>query len=449
MLTELNTMFSQMIGTIAVILLVSAFVGTSDHVSRLREGDDPWKYALFAGVLGGVFGIYGNISGIAMDGAILSVRDTGPMLAGFIGGPYGGLLAGLICGIHRLTMGGITAGACVVATCSIGLMCGLIAQKFPDYVFKPYRALLISTCMEAFHLLVVLVMVKPFSTAYGIVTRIAIPFIVVNSLGFMLMMTIIRYTRAQRNISRERNRLQSELEVARVIQYSLLPQITDTYPGRKELDISGYMEPAKEVGGDFYDMFFVDSDHLALLIGDVSGKGVPAALFMANAKITLQNVIRDLHKLSPALVVANNALCARNEAEMFITLWVGILDLNTYELTYASAGHNPPVIVQGGKAEYLRTKNSFVLAGMKGMVYKENTLTLNHGDVLYLYTDGVTEADTAEHELYGEERLLKCFENTGEMSAEQIIQTVKASVDEFVSGNDQFDDMTMLCIKLL
>ena len=134
---------------------------------------------------------------------------------------------------------------------------------------------------------------------------------------------------------------------------------------------------------------------------------------------------------------------------MFITLWVGILDLNTYELTYTSAGHNPPVIVQGGKAEYLRTKNSFVLAGMKGMVYKENTLTLNHGDVLYLYTDGVTEADTAEHELYGEERLLKCFENTGEMTAEQSIQTVKTSVNEFVSGNDQFDDMTMLCIKLL
>ncbi len=307
-LTELNTMFSQLIGTIAVILVISAFVGTSDHVSRLREGTDKWKYPLFAGILGGVFGIYGNISGIAMEGAILSVRDTGPMLAGMIGGPYAGILAGLICGIHRITMGGITAYACVVATCSIGLMCGLISQKFPGYVFKPYRALLVSFCMEVFHLLVVLVMVKPFSTAYSIVSRIAIPFIVVNSLGFMLMMTIIRYTREQRTISQERNRLQSELEVSKVIQQSLLPHLSDTYPGRKELDISGFMEPAKEVGGDFYDVFFVDSDHLAFLIGDVSGKGIPAALFMGNAKIILQNVIRDLHKLSSALVVANNAL---------------------------------------------------------------------------------------------------------------------------------------------
>ncbi|MBQ5567601.1 MAG: SpoIIE family protein phosphatase [Oscillospiraceae bacterium] len=448
MLNELNQMFSMMIGTLAVILLIAAFIGSSDFFSKLLADKSSWKYTVFTAVLGGVLGIYGNISGFSFNGAVISVRDIGPMLSGVLSGPVGGLLAGLIAGGHRLTLGGITAHACMVATCCIGVICGLIARAKQALIAKPLRAFLLSALMECFHLLVVLAMVKPFDTAYGIVRRIAVPFIAVNALGFMLMVTIINYTRKQRTLALERNRLQSELAVANVIQHSLLPLISDSYPGRNELDVSALMEAAKEVGGDFYDVFFVDSNRLAFVVGDVSGKGVPAALFMASAKITLQNCIRDIPRLSDAIAAANNALCARNEAEMFVTLWVGVLDLGSNELTYVSAGHNPPVLVSSGKAEYLRGKCGFVLAGLEDTCYRERTLQLQRGDMMYLYTDGVTEAETAQHELFGEDRLLNCFAHAEGATAAEMIETVKTSVDSFVGGNDQFDDMTMLCFKL-
>ena len=209
------------------------------------------------------------------------------------------------------------------------------------------------------------------------------------------------------------------------------------------------MEAAKEVGGDFYDVFFVDPDSLALVIGDVSGKGVPAALFMANAKITLQNCIRDIPSLAEAVETANNALCTGNEANMFVTIWVGILNLKTGALRYVSAGHNPPVVVKDGFPSYINTNSGFVLAGMEDMIYKENIITLSDGDVIYLYTDGVTEANSKSKELYGDNRLIACFEKTGGMSAEQIVAAVRDSVDDFVKDNAQFDDMTMLCVRYL
>lgn len=448
MLNELNQMFSMMIGTLAVILLIAAFIGSSDFFSRLLADKNSWKYTVFTAVLGGVLGIYGNISGFPFNGAVISVRDIGPMLSGVLSGPAGGLLAGLIAGVHRLTLGGITANACMAATCFIGLICGLIARAKQALIARPLRAFLLSALMECFHLLAVLAMVKPFDTAFGIVRRIAVPFIAVNAFGFMLMMTIISHTRKQRTLALERNRLQSELAVASVIQHSLLPQIGESYPGRSELDVGALMEAAKEVGGDFYDVFFVDSNRLAFVIGDVSGKGVPAALFMASAKITLQNCIRDIPSLSDAVTAANNALCARNEAEMFVTLWVGVLDLTDNGLTYVSAGHNPPILFSGGRADFLRGRSGFVLAGLENTVYRERTLQLQPGDMMYLYTDGVTEAETARHELFGEDRLLACFAGADRAGAAEMIDRVKRAVDSFVGGNDQFDDMTMLCFKL-
>ncbi|MBQ6267090.1 MAG: SpoIIE family protein phosphatase [Clostridia bacterium] len=444
----MSVLFSRMIGTLAVILMIAAFIGSSDIISKWMERTHSrWKYAVLSGVLGGVFGIYGNISGFELNGAVVSVRDIGPMLAGFLGGPVGGLLAGAIAGIHRLTLGGITAYACVVATCCIGLGCGIISKIKHDFIVKPYWALLVSAAMEAFHLGVVLLMVKPFETAYDIVRQIALPFIATNALGFVLMTSIMTYTERQRSLAIERSRLQSELEVANVIQHSLLPTISADYPGRGEIDVDASMEAAKEVGGDFYDVFFVDKDRLAFVIGDVSGKGVPAALFMASAKITLQNCIRDIPALSEAVEAANNALCARNEAEMFVTLWVGVLDLTSGALTYVNAGHNPPVTVLDGRADFLKTRSGLVLAGMEGVPYKEHRLEIRRGDMICLYTDGVTEAENAQHEMFGEDRLLACFENAAEIGATQVIKTVKSAVDGFVDGYSQFDDITMLCFK--
>lgn len=443
-----DVFFTNMIGTLAVILVVAAFVGGSDLFFRLKDKSVSWKYQLVMGVLGGFFGVYGNLSGVEFNGAVISVRDIGPMIAGFTVGPVGGLIAGLICGGHRLLMGGITAPACVVATCCIGLMCGYLSQKHHRLLENPGMDVLVALAMELFHLGVVLVMVKPFSTAWGIVRQIAIPFLIVNAVGFAMMVSVITYIEKYRKMAIDKSVMESELQVASVIQRSLLPDLNETYPGRKEIDVRGFIEPAKTVGGDFYDVFFVDNNRVAFVIGDVSGKGIPASLFMATGKTIMQNCVRDIEILPDAIATANNVLCARNDADMFITAWIGVLDLTTLELRFVSAGHNPPVLKTGKLTDTLKFKNSFILGGMENAAYHEDSIFLQKGDILVLYTDGVIEAENKAKELYGEKRMLDCLKQTGEMSTQETIGVLKKSVDEFVNGHDQFDDITILCIKI-
>ena len=245
----------------------------------------------------------------------------------------------------------------------------------------------------------------------------------------------------------EQSRLQSELEAATTIQHSLLPPISDRFPGREEIGLAASMNAAKEVGGDFYDFFFIDRDHMAVVIADVSGKGIPAALFMANAKQTLQNCIRDIPNFSEAVSTANNSLCENNEMEMFVTAWIGILDIPTGQVEYICAGHNPPVLISGSRAVFVKGRSGIVLAGMEEFCYVKQTVQMKPGDMLYLYTDGVTEAEDTGHGLYGEDRLLSCLQGGGDLSADDVLRRVREDVDRHVKGADQFDDMTMLCLQ--
>lgn len=439
--------FTRLVGTLAVILVVAALIGGGNLLSHFRKDGRSWKYVVLAGLLGGIFGVYGNTSGVELNGAVISVRDIGPMLSGFIGGPLGGLLGGTIAGLHRLTMGGITAHACVVATCCLGTACGFLSDRYRKTLTRPWWAFCVGAAMELFHLGVVLIMVKPFETALDIVKQIIIPFVLINALGFTIMIAMMSYIEKQRTIAAEQIRLQSDLKTATIIQHSLLPPINKTYPGRAEIALAADMDAAKEVGGDFYDFFFVDTDHLAFLIGDVSGKSIPGALFMVRSKQTLQSCIRDLKPLSLAVSTANDNLYAGNEAEMFVTAWIGVLTLSTGELHYINAGHNPPMLLKPDGNIWLKHKSGFVLAGMEGMSYKEDTLFLKPGDRLFLYTDGVTEAEDAAHNLYGDDRLAACLAKAGEKSVEEIIESVSADLALHVKNYAQFDDITMLCLE--
>ena len=450
---NLTVFFTNMIGTLAVILVLAAFISVSELTSRFVGAKTNWKYSLFVGVLGGVFGIYGTMSGLELNGAIISVRDIGPMLAGFTGGPLGGLIAGVIAGVHRYFVGSTDSStaqlvtyACIIATVCIGLMCGFLSLKFRDRLKKPWWAFLTGVLMEIFHLSLFLLIVKPFDTALGIVKAIFLPFILVNAAGFTLMIAMIVYLEKQRAIALERSRLKTELEVATVIQRSLLPPITEDYPNRSEIKIAASMDPAKEVGGDFYDVFFVDPNRLAFVVADVSGKGIPAALFMATSKTTIQNCVRDYPSLSEAVGIANDGLCRNNTAQMFVTAWIGVLHLQTGELTYVCAGHNPPVLISNGTTEFIKRRSGFVLAGMEGMKYREQTLTLKKGDRLFLYTDGVTEAENGLHELFGEERLAVSLAHAGAKTPDEVLSDVKTAIHAHVGGAEQFDDITMLCI---
>ena len=259
---------------------------------------------------------------------------------------------------------------------------------------------------------------------------------------------IQEYVTSITQITAEKERINTELNLAAQIQYSMLPHIFPPFPERKEFDIYASMDPAKEVGGDFYDFFLIDSNHLGIVMADVSGKGVPAALFMMASKIILQSVAMLGGSAGEILTKTNEAICSSNQAEMFVTVWVGILEISTGKLTAANAGHEYPVLKRAdGDFELFKDKHGFVLGGMEGIRYKEYELQLNPGDKLFLYTDGVPEATDANKELFGTERMIKALNRGKDSSPEQVLQCVRQAVDGFVKDAEQFDDLTMLCLE--
>lgn len=243
-------------------------------------------------------------------------------------------------------------------------------------------------------------------------------------------------------------RIDRELEFAKSIQHSAIPTVFPPYPGHSEFDIYATMDTAKEVGGDFYDFYFVGENRLGFLIADVSGKGIPAAMFMMTAKTIIKGYAESGKPVDEVFTTANEKLCESNDAGMFVTAWMGVLDTVTGKVEFANAGHNPPLVRHaGGGFEYLRSKPCFILAGMDGIKYRKNEFTLAPGDEIYLYTDGVTEATDSENNLYGEERLLALLNSMGDLSGEEICRAVKADIDAFVGDAPQFDDITMLYLK--
>lgn len=248
---------------------------------------------------------------------------------------------------------------------------------------------------------------------------------------------------------REKEKLNGELGVAANIQHSMLPALFPEFVDRTEFEIYATMDAAKEVGGDFYDFFFIDETHLAMVMADVSGKGIPAALFMVIAKTLLKTQSQELREYSPKEVLekVNNQLCENNEAKMFVTVWFGILDIKTGKVISANAGHEYPAIYRkNGEFKLLKGKNGFVLAGMENMKYREVEFALEEGDKLYLYTDGVPEATNAKEEMYGIERMMTVLCRLKEETPEKILEGVKVDVDRFVGEAAQFDDMTMLAL---
>lgn len=255
------------------------------------------------------------------------------------------------------------------------------------------------------------------------------------------------YVTNLQKVTAEKERINAELSLASSIQAHMLPCIFPAFPDRDEFDVYASMTPAKEVGGDFYDFFMVDDSHMAVVMADVSGKGVPAALFMVIAKTLIKNYAQSGIKPEEVFTTVNRLLCDGNKAGLFVTAWLGVLELTTGKLTYVNAGHNPPLIKQnGGEFTYLKSRVSFVLAGMETIKYRQNEITIAPGDRLFLYTDGVTEATNSSIELYGEERLSAFMNSHSGENAEEILHDLKADIYAFQGEAPQFDDITMLML---
>lgn len=246
---------------------------------------------------------------------------------------------------------------------------------------------------------------------------------------------------------KEKERISGELQIATNIQAHMLPCTFPAFPDHDEFDIFATMTPAKEVGGDFYDFFMVDEHHLAVVIADVSGKGVPAALFMVIAKTLIKYYAQMGIDPCQVFTKVNQLLCEGNEAGLFVTAWMGILDVETGKLRYVNAGHNPPLIKLGDAGfTYLKSCPGFVLAGLENTHYQQNELTMASGDKLFLYTDGVTEAADIDQQPYGEERLSNYLNAHIADNVNDMLHGIKDDVNLFVGDQEQFDDITMLIL---
>lgn len=256
------------------------------------------------------------------------------------------------------------------------------------------------------------------------------------------------YEKNLTRITAEKQRIHTELALANKIQADMLPNIFPAFPDRDEFNVYASMAPAKEVGGDFYDFFFIDHDRLALVIADVSGKGIPAAMFMVVAKTLIKN--RALMGGTPAEILeyVNNQLCENNEEELFVTVWMAIIDTRTGKGIAANAGHEHPAILRsGGKYELSIYKHSPAVATFPGLPFREHTFELHPGDSVFVYTDGVAEATDSNNELFGPERMLDALNRDPQAAPEQLLQNVRAEIDAFVGEADQFDDLTMMCFS--
>ena len=260
-----------------------------------------------------------------------------------------------------------------------------------------------------------------------------------------LAVEIDRYTEEILTLTGEKERVVMELDLATKIQADMLPT---EFPDRPELELCASMVPAKEVGGDFYDFFFIDDDHLGLVIADVSGKGVPAALFMMMAKMLVKNYAMTGSSPAEVLSSANRSICENNKNKMFVTVWFGILDTATGHITAANAGHEYPMIRKaGGGFEKMKDKHGFVLGAIENKKYTEYEFDIEPGGTLFVYTDGAAEAANADQKLFGTERMLAALNKEPSAAPEVLLRNMRSAIDQFVGEAPQFDDLTMLCVR--
>lgn len=445
---------------ICVIIVVAYLLTRSRIFPEVLDGHPALKTQLILIVVFGALSVYGTISGVDFLGAIVNVRDLGPMLAGLLGGPWVGLGAGLIGAAYRLTLGGFTVYSCSFATVLAGLFGGLIwlacGRKFAGITI----AVIFAVLMEAFHMLLVLVICRPFDEALAVVSALSVPMILANAAGMFVFAFIVENLQNERKMQAERDTLLREMErkntelaIAAQIQQSFLP---DSIAQIEGYAIAARSVMAKEVGGDFFDVIPLEvvplgKGQLGIMIADVSGKGIPAALFMALSRIVVR-VNATWYGRRPAAAIRDANAIIANDAKsgMFVTLFYGFLDSAERTLTYVNAGHNPPIhfrAVDGTLSELAAT--GIAMGVLPDAAYTQESVQMLPGDVLVLYTDGITEAENADLEMFGTGRLERIILASNQLPADGLIEEILTAVRSFTGDHPQSDDITLMVIRSL
>jgi sigma-B regulation protein RsbU (phosphoserine phosphatase) len=442
------------------VIVVAAYLLTRIRfVSSVLDGHPVLKIQAFLILFFGALSVYGTVGGVELAGVTINVRDLGPMVGGLIGGPVVGVGAGLIGAAYRATLGGFTLIPCVIATVLAGLLGGIIWILNKRRFVPIYIAVIFAVLMEGLHMLLVLAIPRPFSTALQIVESVSLPMILANAAGVFIFALIIknleneRRMRAERDILvREMQRKDTELAIAGEIQQSFLPE---TIPQVEGFDVAGRSVMAKEVGGDFFDVIpfevvSLDTGRMGILIADVSGKGIPAALFMALSRIIVR-VNATWHSNNPEIVIhdANNLIAADSKAGMFVTLFYGVLDHKNNSIKYVNAGHNPPMVYHSADNTISELEATGIAMGaMEDADYTSKVCQLKSGDVMVLYTDGITEGINEKEEMYGELRLENIIRSSAKLSAKDILECILDDVNTFCGSSPQYDDITLMVIRV-
>ncbi|WOF16381.1 SpoIIE family protein phosphatase [Methanoplanus sp. FWC-SCC4] len=444
--------FFSLFGLICVIIIFSIFITRSSYFKEVLDGRLTLKNQTVLALAFGILSIYGTAGGIEFMGAIINVRDLGPMAGGIFCGPVVGIGSGLIGGAFRLMQGGVTAIPCTIATVLSGIF-GSAVYLFMGRKFVGIKiAVLFAFLMESFHMVLAYLMVEPRELAYEIVSITSAPLILANVIGMFIFAYLLSNVINERKTRRERdayeselNRKKAELEIAAEIQRDFLPK---NIPEINGFDLFAKTHPAKEVGGDFYDVIPLGLGKTGLVIADVSGKSVPAALFMALSRTIVRASAGWHTTVTKAIEEANSLISSESDSGMFVTLFYSIIDEKSRVLSYTNAGHNPPFVFlnSDGRFETL-PPTGIALGVMEDMTYKSGEIRLMTGDCVVFYTDGVTEAINSTEEAYGEERLKRTILNNHSKSAEEISDAILWDVNLFCGSEPQFDDITVMVLK--
>ncbi len=452
MVSSILELLLVLVEKICVIVIIAYLITRTKYFREILDKKFTLKNRAILISIFGAVSIFGTYSGIEIFGAIANVRDLAPMIAGLIGGPVIGLGAGLIGGIHRYFLEGFTCVPCSLATVLAGLFGGIIYLLRKGKFIGVPGAVLFAALMETSHMVLVLLLARPYSEAVLVVEEVSIPMIFSNSLGMFIFAFIISNLIKERETAEERDKYFDELErkryelkMAHDIQQSFLP---DAIPFLKGFELAAQNLPAKEVGGDFYDFIPISEDKIGVTIADVSGKGVPAALFMALSR----TIVRANATRSPDVVGviqdANRLITADAKSGMFVTLFYAILDLREKTLTYVNAGHNPPVMFKGKTSELIMLRaKGIALGAMEDIQLEERKIILKGGDMVVFYTDGVTEAEDEKERQFGQERLFKTIKKNHNLSANDMIEKIEEAVLSFCGKQPQFDDITLMVLK--
>jgi len=439
----------ELVKSMAVVIVVAYLFTRTKTYHEVMDRRLGWKGRMLLIAIFGAFSVWGTLAGVEILGGIANTRDLGAALGGLLGGPVVALGAGLIGALQRLSMGGFVAVPSALGAVAAGLAGGGVYVLFKRRVAPVWAAVALAFFTETVLMVLNLLIARPFDEVLALVRQVMPAMYLVNAIGMGLFVFIVRNEERERRTAAQKERMEGELTVARDIQRGIVPSIFPPFPEREEFDLHASLESAREVGGDLYDFFLLDDDHLCLTIGDVSGKGVPASLFMAVTITLLRAVGHRVDAPDEALARLNTALCRDNDSAMFVTLFFGTVDLRSGELVYACGGHMPPYVVRAdGRVEELPQPHGVGLGVSERARYATLTATLEPGDAVLVYTDGVTEAMSYEGAMFGPARLEEVLaRGRGRLDAGELLQDVRDAVWDFAAGAEQYDDLTLLAFR--